>query len=174
MSSERPVALDALIRELESRIDKEKDGLPEPLFLFVSRVTPLVNVDLLIRDDNGRTLLTWRNDEFYGPGWHVPGGIIRYKETASDWIRIVAQRELCASVTFDVSPVYVHENIEPRRSERGHFISLLYRCHLRSGLDPHRRYCSANPLADQWEWHDRCPENLIPEQCIYAPFFGNT
>jgi colanic acid biosynthesis protein WcaH len=38
----------------------------------------------------GRTLLTWRDDESFGAGWHVPGGIIRYKETAAD--RIVRLR----------------------------------------------------------------------------------
>ena len=30
-------------------------GLPEDLFLFISRITPLVNVDLLIQDDAHRT-----------------------------------------------------------------------------------------------------------------------
>src|SRR5438105_4861558 len=50
-------------------------GLPPEVFLFLSRVTPLLNVDLLIQDDRGRTLLTWRDDEFFGAGWHVPGGI---------------------------------------------------------------------------------------------------
>ena len=50
-------------------------GLPEELFLYVSSITPLVNVDLLIKDDRGRALLTWRDDSYYGPDWHVPGGI---------------------------------------------------------------------------------------------------
>ena len=49
----------ALLRPLESEIDTVEAGLPEELFLFVSRVTPLVNVDLLIQDDQKHTLLTW-------------------------------------------------------------------------------------------------------------------
>jgi hypothetical protein len=64
----------ALIRQLDGLIDAGAGGLPEELFLFVSRITPLINVDLLIQDDGRRTLLTWRSDRFFGPGWHVPGG----------------------------------------------------------------------------------------------------
>jgi colanic acid biosynthesis protein WcaH len=45
-----------------------RGGLAEELFLFVSRVTPLVNVDLLIQDTGHRTLLTWRCDDHHGTG----------------------------------------------------------------------------------------------------------
>ena len=58
----------------------------------------MINVDLLIRDDTDRTLLTWRHDAFYGPGWHVPGGIIRFKESAANRIAAVAQGELGTKV----------------------------------------------------------------------------
>jgi colanic acid biosynthesis protein WcaH len=164
--------LTTLIHELESQIDAGTDGLPEEMFLFVSRVTPLINVDLLIRDDDGRTLLTWRSDRFYGPGWHVPGGIIRYKETAADRIRIVAKRELSAIVEFDAAPIFVHESIDSSRRDRGHFISLLYKCRLASEPDPQRRYSREAPSPGQWRWHERCPENLIHEQRPYAVFMG--
>ena len=63
------------IETLEAAIGDPKRGLPEDVFLFVSRIIPLIAVDLLIQDDRSRTLLTWRDDEFYGPGWHAPGGI---------------------------------------------------------------------------------------------------
>jgi ADP-ribose pyrophosphatase YjhB (NUDIX family) len=160
------------IHNLESQLGAKADGLPEELFLFLSRLTPLINVDLLIQDDNGRTLLTWRSDQFYGPGWHVPGGIIRFKETAADRIRSVARRELGASVEFDAAPILVHESIAPDRRERGHFISLLFKCRLASTLDPHRRYSPDAPLPDHWQWHESCPENLIREQRAYAAFMG--
>src|SRR3954451_13793393 len=71
---------------LDAWVGEPVDGLPEEFFLFLSRYTPIVNVDLLIQEaigeDRRRTLLTWRDDETYGAGWHVPGGIIRYKESA--------------------------------------------------------------------------------------------
>jgi ADP-ribose pyrophosphatase YjhB (NUDIX family) len=167
---DRSNGLTALIHELESQISAGTGGLPEEIFLLVSRITPLINVDLLIRDDDGGTLLTWRSDRFYGPGWHVPGGIIRYKEMAADRIRIVAGRELGVMVEFDASPIFVHESIDSSRRDRGHFISLLYKCRLASGLDPQRRYSREAPLPGQWLWHERCPENLIHEQRPYAAF----
>ena len=55
-------------------------GLSEETFLLISQLTPMVNVELLIQDKNKGTLLTWRHDKFYGPAWHLPGGIIRFKE----------------------------------------------------------------------------------------------
>lgn len=165
--------LPALIHQLESRIDANASAWPDELFRFVSRITPLVNVDLLIRDEGGRTLLTWRSDQYYGPGWHVPGGIIRFQETAADRIRIVAKRELGVAVEFDASPVFVHESIVPGRRDRGHAISLLYRCRLVNDLDQGRQYTRESlPLPDQWLWHDRCPENLLREQQAYAVFMG--
>ena len=82
-----------ILAALDAWAPEPAAGLPEELFLLVSRLTPLVNVDLLVQDEGLGTLLTWRADEFYGPGWHVPGGIIRYKETAEDCIRATAERE---------------------------------------------------------------------------------
>jgi colanic acid biosynthesis protein WcaH len=146
--------------------------LPEPLFLFVSRVTPLINVDLLIQNGRDGTLLTWRSDRFYGPGWHVPGGIIRFKETAGDRIRIVAERELGALVEHDAAPMFVHESVARERRDRGHLISLLYKCRLLGDLDPRRRYTPDSPGPDQWLWHAKCPADLIPEQRPYAAFMG--
>ena len=56
-------------------------GLPDDIFYLVSRLTPMINVDLLIVNERNEKLLTWREDQFYGPGWHIPGGIIRFKES---------------------------------------------------------------------------------------------
>jgi hypothetical protein len=42
--------LKVLISEIERRIDLSAE-MPQELFLFLSRITPLVNVDLLIQDD---------------------------------------------------------------------------------------------------------------------------
>lgn len=160
------------MRAIESRISAQTGDMPEEVFLFVSRITPLINVDLLIQDAAGRTLLTWRSDRFFGPGWHVPGGIIRYKEMAADRIRMVAKQELCAAVEFGPFPIYVHESTIPERRDRGHFISLLYKCRLTSELDQRRRYTPDAPVPDQWLWHERCPENLIPEQRAYAAYMN--
>jgi ADP-ribose pyrophosphatase YjhB (NUDIX family) len=167
---ERFMNLNAAITTLESQLDDPGAGLPTEVFLFVSRITPLVNVDLLIQDNRGSTLLTWRNDEFFGVGWHVPGGMIRYKETAADRIRACAREELGADVSFDATPVLVSETIR-EESSRGHFISLLYRCRLLSPLEETRKAGFGTPSSGEWRWHDGCPSNLLDVQRHYAAFF---
>jgi colanic acid biosynthesis protein WcaH len=107
------------------------------------------NVDLLIPDDRARTLLTWRNDEFFGAGWHVPGGIIRYKDGMADRIRACARGELGADVSFDSAPLLVSETIR-EQSSRGHFISLLYRCRLLGSLDGMNDADHRAPAAGDW------------------------
>lgn len=162
----------ASMRWIERAADSCEDGLPEAVFLFVSRLTPLVNVDLLIQDSARGTLLTWRDDDFYGPGWHVPGGVIRHKETAANRVREVARQELGVTVEFEPQPLGVHEMILPEWRDRGHFISLLYQCQLTSELDPDRRFVPESPLPDQWAWHETCPIDLIPEHQAYSAYLG--
>ena len=103
--------LKKIIDILESSIENPSEGLPEELFLFISRIVPLVNVDLLIKDAHNHTLLTWRDDGYGPAGWHVPGGIIRYKETIRQRVRAVGKNELGAEVEFDPAPVAIHEII---------------------------------------------------------------
>ncbi len=139
--------------------------LPEELFLFISSVTPLVNVDLLIKDEENRTLLTWRDDQHYGAGWHVPGGIIRFKEPALDRVQKVAQTELGCSVIAEPAPMFIAETFA-ETAIRGHFISLLYRCRLASDLDPGLQSGDI-PERGQWRWHTGPPHDLLPVHRFY-------
>lgn len=164
--------LKAIIATLESAIADPTQGLPEEVFLLVSRLTPLVNVDLLIQDEQGRTLLTWRDDEFYPQGWHVPGGIVRLKEPLADRIHAVAATELGATVTFAKEPLAMHEAILPDQVNRGHFLSLLYACKLTSPPQERLRYAGGAPQRGQWMWHATCPDNLLPAQDMYRRFLG--
>jgi ADP-ribose pyrophosphatase YjhB (NUDIX family) len=159
-----------LIEALTAAIGDSRAGLPEDVFRFVSRLTPLATVDLLIQDDRGRTLLTWRDDEFYGPGWHVPGGIIRFKEKMADRIRACAWEELGAEVTADPLPLHVLEAFRTDDT-RGHHVSMLFRCRLVTPPAPELRAVSDPPAAGQWRWHDCCPTDLLDEQRDYVRFF---
>jgi hypothetical protein len=40
---------------MEASGEKSQGDLPEDLFLFISRLVPMVNVDLLIKDSKNRT-----------------------------------------------------------------------------------------------------------------------
>jgi ADP-ribose pyrophosphatase YjhB (NUDIX family) len=157
------------ISAIDNAASDSRQGLPEELFLLVSRLSPLINVDLLIQNSAQRTLLTWRNDEYFQSGWHLPGGIIRYKERAADRIQKCAAEELGVQVRFDPEPVTIIETIQQSRN-RGHFISLLYRCMLLGDPLEDLR-ASENPLPGQWRWHAGCPENLIAVQKLYCRFF---
>ncbi|MGA2253951.1 MAG: NUDIX hydrolase [Thermoguttaceae bacterium] len=155
---------------LDALISSASGGLREDVFLLVSRLLPLVNVDLLVQDESGRTLLTWRDDEFYGPGWHVPGGIIRFQEPLADRIRKTAKIELGTDVEFAPEPIAVRESIDPKRQSRGHFVSLLYRCTLLGPPAAELQYRKGVPAAGQWSWHAVCPPDMIDVHRHYAEF----
>jgi colanic acid biosynthesis protein WcaH len=158
------------IRSLDRLIPDATGGLPEDAFLLVSRLLPLVNVDLLIQDRARGTLLTWRDDEFYGPGWHVPGGIIRFQETLAERIHKTARNELGADVEFAPKPIATREAIDPQRKVRGHFISLVYRCTLLGPPAAELQYRSGLPLAGQWGWHAVWPPDIIDIHRDYVEF----
>lgn len=146
-------------------------GLPDPVFYCISRMTPLINVDLLIKDENGRILLAWRDDRFAGTGWHVPGGIIRFRETMVERLRKVMQLEIGTEVAFDPEPVAIHEIIADHTRDRGHFISLLFNCRLSSSFAPANS--GLEPTSPGFlQWHDACPDNLLPLQGVYRRFMA--
>lgn len=158
------------IEILESFIRNPSEGLPGDIFLLISRITPLINVDLLIKNEVNQTLLTWRDDGYGPPGWHVPGGIIRYKETILERLKEVAKNELGAEVQFNFAPLAINEIIHPTRKIRGHFISLLYQCGLVTQPDENIRCKSDFPKINEWMWHRTCPANIISFHEIYRKF----
>jgi colanic acid biosynthesis protein WcaH len=120
----------------------------------------------LIKDHNNRVLLSWRDDEYSGTGWHIPGGIIRYKENIKKRIDEVARTELRTSVTCDLSPIAVNEIIDDKQQNRGHFISLLYTCCVdEEYVIDNKNLTSSAP--GFLKWHQSCPSNLLPWHEIY-------
>ena len=156
----------------EHHIDPTK-GIGEELFMTVSALVPIVNVDLLVYNDRGQFLLTWRDDAHCGKGWHVPGGCIRFKETFDERIRKVAKIELgLTDFTFDKEPVKVFEIIDNSKreivnqNERAHFITLVYKCHASSTFtidNGNRKEGEVGYV----KWFDRLPEDLLPIQKCY-------
>lgn len=158
------------VEQLESCIEDAESGLPEDIFLLVSRITPLVNVDLLIRDEQGNTLLTWRDDGYCQAGWHVPGGIVRFRESFAHRICAVAAGELGIKVNFQKEPLAVNEVILPELTSRGHAISFLYDCKVISALDEKLKYGGGTPEPGEWAWHDKCPNNIVSVHEMYRRF----
>lgn len=162
-----------LIQNIRAGLGDSRTGLPEELFLFVSELTPMINVDLLVCNDQNQTLLTWREDIFYGPGWHVPGGIIRFKEKAGHRIDQVAEIELGAEVEYEETPLRITEIMNPTRDVRGHFICLLYRCRLKTELSEKTQFVKKHPENGHWAWFSTCPEDLIYQQEMYREFINS-
>lgn len=166
--------LSKLFDEALNQIPNAKNELPQEAFYFISQLTPMINVDLLIKNKLGQTLLTWREDKFYGPAWHIPGGIIRFKESIEDRISKVAESELGCNVIFKPEPINVRSQINKERDIRGHFISLLYLCEITTELDNSKQYTELNriPLQGEWSWHNEAPQNLLSVHESFRKFIN--
>lgn len=152
---------------------KPEEGLGQELFLLVSSLTPIVNVDLLVYNDKGQLLLTWRDDPHCGQGWHVPGGCVRFKETCEERIKKVAQQELGISdINFDKEPIKVfeiisheHRDIE-NQNERAHFITLVYKCYATADFSIEKQSAKEGEVG-YMKWFDHLPDNLLSIQSCY-------
>ena len=169
LSSEELQAID-LIR---GSVGDPSQGLPEEVFELASAIVPMVNVDMLFQDEQGRILMIWREDPICGCGWHIPGGIIRIKESLEERLLRTAEDELGTQIQFNPQPMAIHEVILPQ-TVRVHLISLLYRCFLPENFprlsvaDPKKHY-QAGDLC----WHSVCPQQWATGQkSIYSSLFG--
>lgn len=163
-------SINECIGVLEKYTPYPEKGLPKEVFAFISRITPLINVELLVQDERGRTLLAWRDDLNFGPGWHLPGGIIRFKETFEKRIEKVAEKEIGTHIKYDPSPLLITQTIGNKNIKiRGHGISLLYKCFLSSKFIPENKGLTEKDNGFL-KWHDYAPKNLIQEHQIYKKF----
>jgi colanic acid biosynthesis protein WcaH len=160
---------------INTYLPDSKLGLPEDVFYLVSRLTPMINVDLLIVNERNEKLLTWREDQFYGPGWHIPGGIIRFKELAETRISKVAELELGTTVSWESRPILIREITNPNRDIRGHFISMVYKCKLTDSLRSEDEALNLeHQLSGQWRWFMKMPSNMIRPHLQFEELFNST
>ena len=163
------------LREHMSRLGiSARTGLGTDLFHFVSSLTPIVNVDLVVFNSKGQILLAMRDDPHCGKGWHIPGGCVRFKETIDSRIKKVAQSELnLTDFTYDKDPMKVFEimwdkdqrNLD-NDDERAHFITLAYKCYAPDS------YVIVNQGKSETEvgylrWFDKLPDDLLKIQNSY-------
>ena len=150
-------------------------GLPDDVFYLISRLTPMINVDLLIVNERNEKLLTWREDQFYGPGWHIPGGIIRFKELTETRISKVAELELGTTVSSELRPLLVREIMNHDRDIRGHFISMVYKCKLTGSLLESDQASSSDKILNgQWRWFGVMPPNMIKPHLQFESLINDT
>lgn len=157
------------VRDWFNNIDATK-GIGEDLFLSISQLTPIINVDLFIKNKHDEILLTWRSDEYYGPGWHVPGGVLRYKETLMERAKKVAINELGLDLSKIEGPVDHHEAFNFTRNIRGHFISFIFFSKINKNPSKSKK-AGAKPKNGDWKWFKTCPENFIKNQNFLKSYF---
>lgn len=160
-----------LIVALRQQIQAPENGLEEDVFLFVSELTPLVNVDLLVRDDIGRILLAWRNDPWWGSGWHVPGGVLRLHETFLERIEKTAEAELHTSVVATDAPLEIRPIIAKEFKQRSHHITFVYACSV-----PKDYRIDNGALGEKdtgyLAWHEKCPNQILKCHEFYRKYFN--
>jgi len=165
----------SLLFGLERAIPDASNGLGNDLFLAISRLTPIVNVDLLVQKSfSGRlhTLLSWRSDEFY-LGWHSPGGVLRFKEKLKSRVKRVAEQELSSLITNIEGPLEINEIMNPSRDVRGHFLSLLYSVELGSYPEIGSHDSNEEIKPGTLRWFLQAPNDLLRQQKIYESYFSN-
>lgn len=151
------------------------EGLPFELFEWISSMVPIANVDLLILNKKGQILLSWRDDEYYGQGWHIPGGCIRFKETSEERIQKTAQNEIGTNVIIvNKEPIATKDMIMGRgKSEpykRAHHLTTLYECRLPDEFKVDNRGKDEKD-AGYLKWFDRIPDNILSVHHIYETIF---
>ena len=156
------------IKLLEKYAQNLKKGLPEDIFYFVGRLTPYVNVDLIIRCPINGVLLTWRNDKFSGKGWHIPGGIIRFKEKIKERIKKVGKNELGIKIYKFKGPIEINEIIVNQK-ERSHFISLLFECYVQK--KEKKKLDEIIKNNKNMKFFKKKPKNFLKIQEIYKDYF---
>lgn len=159
------------IENIKQYINDSRKGLPEELFLFATEITPMSNVDLLVRDKQGQVLLSWRDDSFYGQGWHVPGGIIRLQETFAQRIKRTAENEIgCFNMQYNETPLEIVQIICPEMKERSHFISLVYDCRLPEGFVINNHDLVEHD-AGYLKWFKSFPDDMLKVHEFYKKYF---
>lgn len=164
--------LNIYIEKIYSYLEQEKiepqNGIPEELFMFISTISPIPNVDILLTDRN-RILFTWRDDTIYGKGWHIPGGCIRMHESIEERLLKTALTELGTDkIVICDSPICVKDAIIEEKRDllirdrvRGHNVALLQRCELQAGVEI-ENVSNDEHTAGYRKWFSRLPDDMLP------------
>jgi len=120
-----------------------KEVWPKAIFDSLVKHVTFVACECAVIDSHGALLLTWRDDQFW-KGWHIPGGLLRYKESFLTRIRATLKRETGLTVIrAKLLDVYNYQN-----DPRGHSISMLFLCTCRGS-------------AKKGTWFKKVPPRMI-------------
>lgn len=160
--------------------------LPRDLFLTVVGATPLVSIDLVIRNAEGQVLLGRRKNRPARGYWFVPGGRIFKNERVEQAMRRISQAEIGVAID-DANLLGVFDHIYPDNfwgeEVNTHYVVLGYTYLLPAGTeiapdDQHDalQWWTVEALLDSPEVHENTkayfrssPELTWPDQGDGAP-----
>lgn len=112
------------------------------VLIEVIKYTPLVSIDLIVRDPQGRVLVGWRTNRPAQYCWFVPGGRICKDERMAAAFQRITENELGASFELNQARflgVYEHlydDNFAGQEGFGTHYIVLAYELQLDAPLPP--------------------------------------
>jgi len=125
-------------------------------FLKVVENTPLVSIDLIVYDPDGKVLVGLRKNRPAQNTWFIPGGIIQKNERIAEAIQRISRAELSMEIPFaqaHFKGVFEHlypDNFAEAPGISTHYIVLAYEICLKSPLvspppDQHSEFCWLTP-----------------------------
>lgn len=118
--------MDVAYASRKVRIKQEDTWLPEELYIEHLRRFPVVAVDIVVTDTQGRILLVKRNENnlTWAGNWATPGGRVYRNESLVDAARRILRREVGLNLeTKEFAPSGVQEIITPKQ----HGVTIIFR-----------------------------------------------
>lgn len=131
------------LSELLRKVEGQHEELPKNVFHALLKVVPFIACEVAVKNDKGEILLTERNDRYW-KGWHIPGGLLRYKESFEERIQFVAKNEL----GIHVDSIRFLGPVNHTDDKRGHAVSLVF-------------VCTTPDKPSHGKWFKESPKNII-------------
>jgi colanic acid biosynthesis protein WcaH len=141
--------------------------LPIETFRTVVASTPLVSIDLLVRDGEGRYLVGQRRNPPARDSWFVPGGRIRKNERLAQALRRLCEEELGAGTRLGAAAfhgAYEHFYDTNFASDAGattHYVVLAYELALEQAT-------ASLPDAQHGAYRWMTPAQLLADPEVHA------
>ena len=145
---------------MSNKLDKEK-------FLAVIEATPLVSIDLVVEDRQGRILVGQRMNRPAQGCWFVPGGRIQKNELLADAVLRISTTELGMALSINQAKylgafdhIYA-DNFAAQEGISTHYVALGYHIHIGDNFkirsdDQHAamQWLTRKQLLDQVDVHE--------------------
>lgn len=139
-----------LARLLGVVAEKDEGFIPDSAYRLVHKLVPWPAVEVLIYDEDGKFILTYRDDEF--KGWHIPGGYMKPNESCQEACDRHVRKERIAEAVTDLKLIAIHVWLAGEHPF-SYPISLIIAC----------KAVGEIVERDDLKWFRRIPKDTIPE-----------